>query len=443
MVNKSSPLVPQSRWLSGGKLAFVSRTIADLKQFKQQALLWASVFETVCYLDSRQYDADKYSSYEALIAVGAKRSLSTYTDSFQQLKDFINIRPSWLFGFLTYDLKNEIERLQSDNFDGIGLPAMHFFEPECVIAIEKNKVTIHAEKPEEIWQAIERTDTSPPFDTSNTSLNIQPRIAKRDYLKTVEKIRQHIIEGDLYEMNFCQEFYAEDADIHPIDLFTRLNDLAKAPFSAFYKYDNRYLLCSSPERFLKKTGQKLISQPIKGTIKRGKSKSADSRMRNRLYNSTKDRAENVMIVDLVRNDLSRSSETGSIKVDELFGIYGFEQVHHMISTISSTLKDDVHPVDAIRYAFPMGSMTGAPKVMSMELIEQYEQTKRGLYSGAVGYFTPDGDFDFNVVIRSILYNVLSRYLSFQVGGAIVYDSVPEQEYEECLLKAKAMMQVLT
>jgi len=225
-------------------------------------------------------------------------------------------------------------------------------------------------------------------------------------------------------------------------LFLRLNELAKAPFSSFYKKNNQYLLCASPERFLKKQGQQLISQPIKGTIKRGNTPVEDSGLQTALQHSTKDRAENVMIVDLVRNDLTRSSQTGTIRVEELFGVYPFEQVNHMISTITSTLRENVHAVDVIRHTFPMGSMTGAPKVMSMQLIEQYEQTRRGLYSGTVGYFTPEGDFDFNVVIRSMLYNASSRYLSFQVGGAIVYDSVPEREYEECLLKAKAMLETV-
>ncbi len=464
--------------------------LSDTAAFKRQALSWANTFDTLCYLDNNQYHSDKYHSYEALLAVGVKRELATETQAFPQLKQFAEAEKSWLFGFLTYDLKNETENLPSNNFDGIGMPALHFFQPEYVLEIKEKEVTIHAQNPDEIWQKINSSSfsaninisgsgsgnisnsssenanqspvtnhqqpitnhQSPTTNTSthqhpNTSIHQHiphptPRIPKTDYLKTVEKIRQHIIEGDLYEMNFCQEFYAEDIDIQPLDLFSRLNHLAKAPFSAFYKYNNRYLLSASPERFMKKEGKKLISQPIKGTIKRGNSLEEDAQLQATLRESEKDQAENVMIVDLVRNDLTRSCETGSIEVEELFGVYPFEQVHHLISTVSATLRKDVHPVDAIRHAFPMGSMTGAPKVMSMKLIEQYEQTKRGLYSGSVGYFTPDGDFDFNVVIRSILYNADTKYLSFQVGGAIVYDSVPELEYEECLLKAKAMLEVL-
>jgi para-aminobenzoate synthetase component 1 len=153
-------------------------------------------------------------------------------------------------------------------------------------------------------------------------------------------------------------------------------------------------------------------------------------------------AENLMIVDLVRNDLAKSSKPGSVKVEELFGIYSFKQLHQMISTVSSIKRENVDPVEVIKNAFPMGSMTGAPKIRAMELIEKYETTKRGVYSGASGYFTPEMDFDFNVLIRSIFYNDTANKLSFQVGSAITYDADPEYEYKECLLKAKAIFEIL-
>jgi para-aminobenzoate synthetase component 1 len=266
---------------------------------------------------------------------------------------------------------------------------------------------------------------------------------KPDYLANVAAIRRHIIEGDLYEMNLCQEFYAEGVQLDPLSVFRRLNAIAKAPFATYFKLEDRYLLSASPERFLRKTGDLLVSQPIKGTRRRGASPASDEQARLDLAGSKKDQAENVMIVDLVRNDLARSCRPGSVVVEALFGIHTFETVHQMISTVTGVLRPDVHPVTAIQRAFPMGSMTGAPKVMAMQLIERYENTRRGLYSGAVGYFTPEGDFDFNVVIRSILYEAQTGYLSMQVGGAIVYDSVPEQEYEECLLKAEAMLKALS
>jgi para-aminobenzoate synthetase component 1 len=265
---------------------------------------------------------------------------------------------------------------------------------------------------------------------------------KSEYLQKVEAVRAHIAKGDLYEMNLCQEFFAENAAINPLQLFEALNQMAKTPFTAFYKIKNNYALCASPERFMQKRGQSLLVQPIKGTIKRGKTADEDAELRETLFNSPKDRSENVMIVDLMRNDLGRIAEVGSVEVKELFGIYPYANVFQMISTITATLRKDIHFAEALSACYPMGSMTGAPKIRAMQLIEQYENTKRGLYSGSIGYITPNGDFDFNVVIRSILYNSDNQYLSFQVGGAIVYDSVPEQEYEECLLKASLIFKVL-
>ncbi|MEI6412334.1 MAG: aminodeoxychorismate synthase component I, partial [Bacteroidota bacterium] len=352
-------------------------------------------------------------------------------------------KQDWLFGFFAYDLKNEIERLHSQHIDHLGFPDLYFFQPEIVVGIRQNQLEIHSltDDPQALRETILQTpESSAPIRTS--ALPMRARMPKADYLSTVEAIRRHIVEGDLYEMNLCQEFYATEAQIDPFSVFTELNQLSKAPFSAYLRIQDRYLLCASPERFLQKKGQKLLSQPIKGTRKRGATPEIDAQIRRELAESEKDRAENVMIVDLVRNDLAKCCEPGSVKVESLFGIHSFEMVHQMISTVSGQLRPGVHPLDALRGAFPMGSMTGAPKVMAMELIEQYEYSRRGLYSGAVGYFTPGGDFDFNVVIRSILYNETAQYCAIQVGGAIVYDSVPEQEYEECMVKAGAMLRVL-
>jgi len=238
------------------------------------------------------------------------------------------------------------------------------------------------------------------------------------------------------------EFFAEQALINPISVFQKLNSLSPMPFASLYKLEHKYLICCSPERFLKKSGSRIISQPIKGTARRDVDPKKDEQIKEELQNSEKERAENMMIVDLVRNDLAHSSKPGTTKVEEFFGIYTYNQVHQMISTISSELKDGLAFTEAIKNAFPMGSMTGAPKIKAMELIETYEESRRGLFSGAVGYITPEQDFDFNVVIRSVLYNAATKYLSFQTGSAITYDSVAEKEYEECLLKAKAILQVL-
>jgi para-aminobenzoate synthetase component 1 len=415
--------------------------IYDFESFKQQVLLWADAENVVCFLDNNGYVNYPYNSQECLMAIGSQDELITVSNSFEQLKAFYESKKDWLFGFLTYDLKNEIENLDSNNLDNLDLPNLHFFQPKTVIQFDKNTVIIRTIfNPYSIFQAIQNTFVPNDFPVSNIELS--PRIAKTEYLEIINKIKNNIIEGDIYEMNFCQEFYAENAKIHPLTIFNILNQKNKAPFSAYYKLNDKYILSSSPERFLKKNGQKLVTQPIKGTSKRGKTPNEDEQLRNELFRDEKNRAENVMIVDLVRNDLAKTCEIGSVNVEELFGIYTFEQVHQMISTVVGTLPKGTHFIDAIKNAFPMGSMTGAPKVMSMKLIEQYEVTKRGLYSGAIGYITPDGDFDFNVVIRSILYNAINQYISVQVGGAIVYDSDAESEYEECLIKAGAMFQTL-
>ncbi len=428
-------------------------TISNPNLFKTQALTWARQFETCCLLDSNAYTQYGYQSSDFLLAVGLEAELLHYCkkrgaeglDGFERLRSFYDEHNGWLFGFLGYDLKNELEELQSNNFDGLGMPDLHFFRPSLVLELRKGKLTIHGDEKaaSAAYKAICTSSIAALNDQPTYFDKIRSRIGRNDYLDTVQAIRQHIQKGDIYEMNFCQEFYAENCQIAPYQVFKQLNELSKAPFAAFYRIGDRYLSCASPERFLKKTGSKLISQPIKGTIKRGQTAMEDLKMEMQLQLSSKDRSENVMIVDLVRNDLSRSCRAGSVKVEELFRIYPFEQVFQMISTISGELKEGLHPIEAIRRAFPMGSMTGAPKVSSMQLIEHYEQSRRGLYSGAVGYIRPNGDFDFNVVIRSILYNAANRYLSFQAGGAIVFDSVPEQEYEESLLKAKALRSVLT
>lgn len=447
--------------------------VEDLQVFKRKAFAWANQFEVISYLDSNQYPNDKYASFEALLAVGAESEIisaapispsagemesSNAKNSFEALKNFHNEKKDWLFGFLTYDLKNETEDLSSNNFDGIELPNLHFFQPKIVIEFPKNlldelagEIKIHSKYQNvlNIFEEINATRTLEYGSFSNKKVqkkDIKNRISKEEYLETISKIKSHISKGDIYEMNFCQEFYVEDIDLNPYILFEKFNTVGKAPFSAFYKFKNKYLLCASPERFLKslpshnEKGKKLISQPIKGTSKRGSTLEEDELLKQQLYNSPKDRSENVMIVDLVRNDLARSCKAGSVKVEELFGIYPFEQVHQMISTVVGDLKEHTHFIDAIKNAYPMGSMTGAPKVRAMQLIEEFEKTKRGLYSGAVGYITPEGDFDFNVVIRSMIYNQDKKYLSYQTGGAIVFDSSPEGEYEECLLKAKGFLE---
>ncbi|NND88585.1 MAG: anthranilate synthase component I family protein, partial [Flavobacteriaceae bacterium] len=225
-------------------------------------------------------------------------------------------------------------------------------------------------------------------------------------------------------------------------IYQSLNTLSVPPFATFLKLEQYFALSASPERYLKKEGKILITQPIKGTAKRYEDPEEDKRSAQRLLEDPKERSENIMIADLVRNDLSRIAAKGTVIVESLCELQTFQQVHQLVTTIRCELLEEVSPVMALKNTFPMGSMTGAPKISAMKIIERLEDSKRGLYSGAMGYFTPEGDFDFNVVIRSILYNKTKEYVSFSVGGAITANSSPENEYEECLLKAKAMREVL-
>lgn len=412
----------------------------DLETFKQKALQWASGFSVSAYLDSDNFK-DKYSKFDTLVAVGVKSELRCQTgNAFVQLNNFSGANPGWLFGFFTYDLKNEIENLTSGKADHLKFPDLYFFVPEHLILIGEDKIEIISAKADLVFQSIDQQENA--SHQAILGIDVKSRFNKGEYIDTIKAIQQHIARGDIYETNFCQEFYAEKVNVAPLALFKHLHQISPAPFSCYFKLNDQYIISASPERFLAKRGEQLISQPIKGTAKRSADIREDEQLKHSLKNHPKEQQENVMIVDLVRNDLTRSAIPGTVKVEELFGIYSFEQVHQMISTVTCIKDGAISDIEAIRNTFPMGSMTGAPKVNAMRLMEKYERTKRGVYSGAVGYFSPDGDFDLNVVIRTILYNAASQYLSFQVGSAITHNADPEKEYEECLLKAKAILEVL-
>lgn len=411
----------------------------EISLFKERALQWAASFEVCSCLDSNHYN-DPYSQYDCLIAAGAVHELKAgATQAFDQLKSFYEQHQDWMFGLLSYELKNEIENLSSAHTDQLDFPDLFFFVPAYLIAIQGTSIKVLKGDPSIIDHILE---IEPYTIEESPSLMIESRFDKQTYIETVNQLQLHIKRGDIYEINFCQEFFANHASINPIAVYHALNKLSPTPFSGFFKHYDQYILSATPERFLCKRGNRLISQPIKGTAKRSKDQTEDEQIKVALKSSLKEQAENVMIVDLVRNDLTKSAVQGTVKVEELFGIYSFPQVHQMISTISCELNPDIHFIDAIKNTFPMGSMTGAPKIKAMELIDLYEKSKRGAFSGSFGCISPDGDFDFNVIIRSILYHAKRQYLSFQVGGAITYAANAEEEYEECLLKASAIMKVL-
>ncbi len=412
----------------------------NIQLFKSKALQWASSFKTACCFDSN-YFHDPYSSFDTLIAAGASHEISSsHLNSFEELQKFLETHSDWILGFLSYDLKNQIENLKSENRDLLQFPELYFAVPEHLILIKDETVTIRSSIPKDVYHSIENAS----LETLRTVINaeIKSRITKEEYIQSVQALQDHIHRGDIYEVNFCQEFYAENISLNPIESFKELNRISPTPFANFFKVDQHYIISATPERFLSRKGKKLISQPIKGTAKRSTNATEDDFIKKRLRNDPKEQAENVMIVDLVRNDLSRCAVDGTVSVEELFGIYSFKQVHQMISTIVCEANPMLGNVEILKKTFPMGSMTGAPKIKAMELIEQYEMTKRGIFSGAVGYFAPNGDFDFNVVIRSLLYNASTKYISFQVGSAITFESDAEKEYEECSLKAEAIRELL-
>jgi len=422
--------------------------IANIEQYKQKLLFWSQQFNEVVWLDSNSYN-ERYSSYDAVLAVDAITSIQTdYMDAFKELKAYQSLTNDWLFGYLTYDLKNDVENVNSQNFDGLEFPELCFFQPKKVFLIKDDVLEVRYlnmvdDELKSDLLAIENFDTKAVANAeASTGVKVKMRVHKDAYFEKVNKVLQHIHRGDIYEANFCQEFYAENTTIQPLEIYNKLDAISKPPFATFLKIDDKYLLSASPERYLKKEGTSVISQPIKGTAKRSGDIAEDAALKANLAINEKERSENIMIVDLVRNDLSLTATKGSVNVEELCKVYSFPQVHQMISTVTSQVETTTHPVDIIASTFPMGSMTGAPKISAMKIIEDLEVTKRGLYSGAVGYFSPEGDFDFNVIIRSILYNATKKYVSYSVGGAITAKSDPLQEYEECLLKAKAMREVL-
>jgi len=489
-----------------GKRSFVSFPITDFHLIKRQMLTWASRVDICCFLDNQGYERHipgggaapppqaetPPAVFECLLAVGAIDSLQTSAGtSFPQLKRWAAAKQDWIFGHLAYDLARETEPAHASESpqasdpgtrsptppdpgslaNPIGFPDLFFFIPELVVELNRETIRIGSCQggQETIWREIQDTRVegavlpvtpstgavTPPTGAVTPPTHaipppagpispFTPRFSRAEYLAAVIALQQRILRGDCYEINFCQEFFSQPAEVDPMSTWWRLSQASPNPFSAFYRLQERYLFCASPERYLKKTGNTLFSQPMKGTLPRHPDDPASDRTGARaLFESAKDRSENVMVVDLVRNDLSRICLAGTVQVRELYGIYPFPQVFQMISTITGELNPGLDWTDAIQATFPMGSMTGAPKNKVVELIGQYERSSRGIFSGAVGYVTPDGDFDFNVVIRSLLYNRGDRYLSYQVGSGITFYSDPEAEYEECLLKAEGIRKALS
>lgn len=412
-------------------------------------LNWVNRFSIFSFLNNCDYHFSE-PAFECLVAAGEKENISLKSgEPLDKLYPFFRLHGSdWIFGHLGYELMSASARGHTEKPDGIGFEDLYFYIPEIVLKLEQEQLLIFSDSdPALIYQAIMECPGAIP-KPAHPPVDVRHRLAKDEYITIINALKQHILRGDCYEINFCQEFYAAGAAIDPLFVYHQLNEMSPNPFSVFYRNGDRYCCCASPERFLSKTGNRLFSQPIKGTSKRDLYHSAnDESNKQFLLNSPKEKSENVMVVDLVRNDLSRVCKAGSVRVDELFGLYSFPQVHQMISTVSGELQQGISFSGILNALFPMGSMTGAPKIRVMQLIDQYEKSTRGLFSGSIGYFKPTGngehDFDFNVVIRSLLYNASTGFLSFQTGSGITYYCEAEKEYEECLLKAAAILKIVS
>ena len=379
-------------------------------------------------------------------AIGAVNSISIENQkgAFQRLEDFQSQTKSAIAGYLGYDLKNDLENLSSRNSDILDMPGSVFFEPEAWLYFAQGELKIEAtnqKKIDEICDWLQSQDI--PKVSPSVNVKVAPTTSRSEYISKAESIKSHLKRGDIYEANYCIQFSGSAVNFDPVSQFETLLSLTQSPFSVFAKLHEAYILSASPERYLKNTGGVLISQPIKGTIKRSAFPEEDEQLIKKLQSDPKEQSENVMIVDLVRNDLSRVAQRDSVQVKELFGIGTFKTVHHLISTISARLNTDKYSHwDVIKATFPMGSMTGAPKISAMKIIDSHENFKRGIYSGAFGWIDPSGDFDFNVLIRTIIYNQKTAAIGFSVGSAITINAIPEQEYDECLLKAEALINSL-
>ncbi len=400
--------------------------------WKEKLLHWAQQFPHALYLDSCGSDSDRYGRYELLVGVGRGNAIRSW-------EELSSSQGQWLLGGLPYELKQRFEpHLRQTNTESIAFPEVAFFVPETVIYIPKGESYLYIEGKYPDWEKILQQETQP---APQAKPDFQSNFTPSAYLDTVGQLREHIAAGDFYEINLSQQYTAEVVLENPAALFQKLVSISPTPFSAFFRFEEKYLLCASPERFLQQQGRQLLTQPIKGTAPRDTNPAIDEANKQALLDSEKERAENVMIVDLSRNDLYRSSEINSVEVPYLFDIQSFPQVHQMISSITGLRQEALSPFDVLAHTFPAGSMTGAPKVMVMNMIDQYEGIQRGLYAGSVGYFQPNGDFDLNVVIRSLIYDATAQKLCYQVGGAITYDSDPQAEYEETLVKARGIKQL--
>jgi para-aminobenzoate synthetase component I len=389
----------------------------------------------------------------AHVGIGCLRAIEHAHDAewgIETLDGLSNFDGQWTYRIISYDLKDKLERIAPNLKNVHAMPMAltifpsHVFKFRVDDDVEGFQILFgdFTELANACHLMIKKIRQA--FDSETTAMQtieesrLRPTITEVSYREALEKIKMHLLRGDIYEVNYCQEFKGNSRLLDPFEVWLQLLQNTSAPFAAYMQHGDWVLLCASPERFLQRKGQKLLSQPIKGTKKRSADPIEDDQLKSALRHSAKDRSENIMIVDLVRNDLARLAEKDTVFVKELCAVYSFKTVHHLISTIEATIPRETNLSAILQATFPMGSMTGAPKISAIQIAESLESFRRGWYSGSIGFVDPNGDFDFNVIIRSVIYNSKNHTLTCGVGGAITVASMAEAEYEESLLKANAI-----
>ena len=416
--------------------------VENINDFKDKLLFFSKSKENVILLDSNS----KKNDYEFIFSYGKISELKSFDNSLDKLDNYIKQVDDWIFGFISYDLKDEIEGFNSKNLKYFDVPNLSFFQPSTIWVfdgVELKALYFDEKELFDVWNEINKIHISCDSNKSNPNVELKGRLSKEEYIKKIKNIKKRIKMGDTYELNFCFDFFNDNTKINPENTFKKLNKLTESPMSVYYKDHHLHVLSSSPERFIKRNKKTIISQPIKGTKKRGKNIDEDVFLINSLKNSIKEKSENHMIVDLVRNDFSRIAKKGSVKVTELSKINTYKNIHQMVSTIEAQIENDMFFSTILKSTFPMGSMTGAPKIKTMKIIDELEETSRGIYSGAIGYIDPNKNFDFNVVIRTIIYDDKLSKISVNVGSGITFKSDPKDEYEECLTKIDALKKSLS
>lgn len=394
--------------------------------------------EAAIWFHSNHYSQDKYSSFDELLAVGVVDEYKV-DDPSEYDKNALDLflekyAGHWIIVQVSYEANQLFEQVKPQEGKLFEFPLIYLFVPKQVY-IKSNR-RWNTSLPSKVFDIFDSQSIGVADEWMKDEEKIEP------YVDKIHKLLHEIKIGNIYEINYCRHTSISSIQVNPLELFQRLNRLNAAPFSALYKYRDEFVISASPERFLAKRGSHIIAQPMKGTNRKMMNPEENFLQKRLLTENEKERAENIMIVDLMRNDLAKVCEIGTVKVEELCEVYEFNTVNQMISTISGQCGADKSFADILEALFPMGSMTGAPKVSAMQLIRQFENRPREMFSGSLGYITPDGDFDLNVVIRSILYSDKMKLASISAGGAITFLSDAEEEFQETLLKMETMEKAL-